>query len=121
MISNPSLVEDYTPTKHEYEQLTTDHVFLRNDAPDTSIAAAKKVLGRTGSQRRRVYNYILSNGIDGATDQQIQDALSISESSERPRRKELLEAGLIIDSGERRPTRSGNASKVWIALVRHDL
>jgi hypothetical protein len=70
--------------------------------PDTSRAAARGVTPRTGTQRRRVLDYISGRGDEGATDAELQDALHLNGNSERPRRIELVEAGLIVDSGRRR-------------------
>jgi hypothetical protein len=47
------------------------------------------------------------------TDQEIQLALGMGGSTERPRRIELVEALLVRDSGQRRPTRSGRMAVVW--------
>lgn len=81
----------------------------------TSEAAAEAIKPKAGSQRARVYAFILGRGEYGATDEEIQAALGISESSVRPRRGELREAGLIHDSGRTRPTRSGGQATVWVA------
>jgi hypothetical protein len=72
------------------------------DHPDTSAAAAISVMPRTGTQRRKVLDHIGRCGYDGATDAELQAALDLSGNSQRPRRVELVEAGLIIDSGRRR-------------------
>lgn len=70
--------------------------------PDTSRAAALAVMPRTGTQRRRVFDYIVGCAGFGATDLELQNNLSLGGNSERPRRIELVEAGLIEDSGVRR-------------------
>ena len=49
----------------------------------------------------------------GATDQELQIVLSMSESTERPRRGELVTAGLVVDSGRTRTTISGRKATVW--------
>lgn len=83
---------------------------VRRDAPDTSRAAAKAVMPRTGTQRRRVLDYIIGCGEHGATDLELQNALGLSGNSERPRRVELVDAELIVDAGRRR-----RGHIVWIA------
>ena len=47
-------------------------VIIANNAQRTSIAAAEKVLPRTGSLKRKVYEYILKQGLRGATDYEIE-------------------------------------------------
>lgn len=49
------------------------------------------------------------------TDAEIQDALGLDGSTQRPRRRELEQAGLVFDSGERRATHTGRAAVVWRA------
>jgi hypothetical protein len=75
---------------------------VRHDAPATSLAAAEAVMPRTGTQRRRVLEYVASRREHGATDLELQQALALSGNSERPRRIELVEAGWLIESGLRR-------------------
>ena len=50
-----------------------------------------------------------------ATDEEVQTVLSMNPSTERPRRKELQDAGLVVDSGIRRCTASGRNAVVWAA------
>lgn len=49
----------------------------------------------------------------GLTDQELQDALGLDGSTERPRRQELERSGAIVDSGTTRRTRSGAMAIVW--------
>jgi hypothetical protein len=69
----------------------------------------------TGSKRRLVYDYVQVMGDIGATDEEIQDILGMNPSTQRPRRVELVDAGLIRDSGATRKTRSGRPAVVWVA------
>lgn len=91
------------------------HVFVSHNAQQTSVEAADKALGRSGNQRHRVYNFIASQGPQGATDDEGMEELGLRGNSYHPRRLELVQAGLVEDSGERRPTVSGNAAIVWRA------
>ena len=75
---------------------------VRHDHPDTSHAAALTVMPKTGTQRRRVLDFIGACGATGASDLEIQLGLRLNGNSERPRRVELVDAGLIEDSGVRR-------------------
>lgn len=75
---------------------------VRNDHPDTSREAAWSVMPRSGTQRRKVLDYITRFGPVGATDEEIQRALSMAGNTERPRRVELVRGGHIYDCGQRR-------------------
>lgn len=82
--------------------------------PDTSQEAAQTVLPRTGTQRRRVYDFIADRGDFGATDLEVQRRLDMDGNTERPRRVELVDAGLVVDSG-RRTVVDGRRMIVWVA------
>ena len=87
----------------------------RNDHPDTSHEAASKVKN-TGLLRRKVFLFILEQGERGATDEEIIDRFSragYTPNGIRPRRVELVRAEFVVDSGARRPTRSGRSAIVW--------
>jgi len=62
--------------------------------------------------QRRVYDFIRDHGEQGATDEECQRGLAMNPSSQRPRRGELAEAGLIVESGTR-PTSSNRRATVW--------
>ena len=81
----------------------------------TSMDAAVAIEDRVGTLRRKVRDYLLSRGREGATDDEIQVALGMNPSTERPRRIELVEARKVLDSGKTRKTLSGRAATVWIA------
>jgi hypothetical protein len=99
---------------------TQPDLFLSSPAPAqrhsrTSLDAAKAIEPGAGTDRLKVLMYLRDQGQRGATDEQIQDALGLAGSSERPRRVELLEAGLIWQSIETRATRSGRQATIWRA------
>lgn len=83
-------------------------------APPTSPAAAVDNYPRSGTQRRRVFDEIKASG-DGMTDEEVQDALGMGANTQRPRRVELVQQGLVVDSGSKRRTRSGNDAVVWVS------
>lgn len=83
------------------------------DAAETQRVAAVAAYPSTGTWRRKVLDYISSRE-EGATDEQIQDALRMNPSTQRPRRVELVEGGWIEDSGRRRKTRSRREAVVWV-------
>lgn len=91
--------------------VTDDPPYQRHS--DTSRAAAEAIKPKRVSLRQRVLDAIRTNGLYGMTDEEIQAATGISPNTARPRRVELVAAGLVVDLGERRPTASGKMSVVW--------
>ncbi len=87
---------------------------VRRDAPDTSRAAANRIAPKAGTKRWIVLDAILATP-DGLTDEQMQLSIPMSPNTQRPRRVELVEQGLIKDSGQRRHTSTGDAAIVWVA------
>jgi hypothetical protein len=87
---------------------------LRHDAPETSRIAAERIAGRTATLRAAVLAMLRERGEYGATDQEIQDALSLPSNTEIPRRWELVNAGAVVASGRKRPTQSGCPARVWV-------
>lgn len=79
----------------------------------TSRAAAE-ALTDSGTKRRLVLALIAAG--DGLTDEECQVALTMNPSTQRPRRVELVEMGLVRDSGRTRPTHSGREAVVWEAV-----
>jgi hypothetical protein len=80
----------------------------------TSREAADAIKPDASELRRRVLAYLRGRGEDGATDEEIQEGLPMAQNTERPRRRELELAGLVIDSGRKRRTRSGRNAVVWV-------
>lgn len=83
----------------------------------TSHAAAVAILPHVNALQRRVYDYIRSRGEHGATDEEIKLALGLRGSTVRPRRCELHEKGLVVDTRRTRPTVTGRQATVWVAKV----
>jgi hypothetical protein len=79
----------------------------------TSRAAARAIRPHTTILRARVLDYIEQCMDYGATDEQCQSILNLDAHTQVPRRIELVRAGLIVDSGITRPTRSGRQAIVW--------
>lgn len=86
---------------------------MSRERRNTSKEAALSIEPCAATLRAKVLAFIQESG--GATDEQIQDALEMNPSTERPRRGELVEAGSVVDSGTTRKTRSGRWAVVWIA------
>jgi hypothetical protein len=87
---------------------------LAQEHSDTSRAAARWIEPKRPNLRVRVYAVIKRYG--SATDEEIQLETGLNPSTVRPRRVELVELGLVRDSGRRRPTRSGRRAVVWEAI-----
>lgn len=84
---------------------------------ETSKAAAKAIKPKVYTLRAEVLDFIVSCGAIGATDEQIQLALDLNGSTQRPRRRDLVLKGIVRDSGTKRPTRSGRYATVWVATA----
>lgn len=82
---------------------------------DTSKAAAEAISDKVPSLRRQVFDFIASKGLGGATDEEIGDALKMPGSTVRPRRGELVDGGLVVETRQRRSTKSGRQAIVWVA------
>lgn len=88
----------------------------RHNAPaGTSKVAAQRIAGHAAKQRADVLAVIVKAGALGATDAEIEAATGLRAQSVSPRRGELVKLGLVIDSGERRPTPRGRPAAVWVA------
>lgn len=79
----------------------------------TSREDARSMENDARSQRQRVLDFIRDQGINGATDEEIQDGLNMNPSTQRPRRVELMKMGRIAINGTRK-TKSGRLASVWI-------
>lgn len=78
----------------------------------TSMQAADSLEPATlNAMQRRVYEFLASRP-DGATDEEMQTALGMNPSTQRPRRIELQRRGLVVEAGEKR-TRSGRKATSW--------
>lgn len=79
----------------------------------TSREAAFFAEDFSGSAREQVFLQIVKSG--GATDEEVQSAIRMNPSTQRPRRVELVELGLIKDSKYVRKTSAGLDAVIWIA------
>lgn len=84
---------------------------------ETSFIAAKTFEPKAPTARGRVLEYIKHSGDQGATDEEIQVALQMNPSTQRPRRIELVESEAVRDSGIRRETSGGRMAVVWVAVA----
>lgn len=81
----------------------------------TSNEAAARIEPAAGTLRAQALDYIRACGEIGATDEEIQLALSMNPSTQRPRRQELEKLGMILRTSRTRPTRSGRSAVIFIA------
>lgn len=81
----------------------------------TSVEAAKSVKERAQVARNKVYAALKAAGSDGLTDREIEQATGLSGSCARPRRIELVTAGMVRDSGKTRLTIARRRAAVWVA------
>ncbi len=79
---------------------------------DTSREAARLATPNAGTYRRMVLE-ALRDATEGLTDLELQERTGLEGSTERPRRIELVTAGVVRDSGTKRKTPSGRAATVW--------
>jgi len=96
--------------------VSRDTVVIARNAQRTSILAANDAYPKSGTNRRKVYEYILAQGLRGATDQEMEKALKIDGNTIRPSRGSLVKDGWLIDSGTTRPNDKGHACIVWRAV-----
>lgn len=82
---------------------------------ETSSAAADEIAHDVSRLRRLVLDFLLAIGPDGATDEEMQSGIPMAPNTQRPRRIELVNQGLVKDSGQKRRTNSGRFAVVWIA------
>lgn len=82
--------------------------------PETSHQAADAIAPVAGKLQQAVYAFAVSRGDYGFTDAEMFDRWpDKAENSLRPRRIELVAAGWLKDSGQRRPNSRGRSCVVW--------
>jgi hypothetical protein len=77
----------------------------------TSRAAAVAIQPNAGTLRAKVLEWLREHG--PATDEEMQNGIPMPASTQRPRRVELVTAGLVVDSGTTRTTTSGRSAVLW--------
>lgn len=111
------LEEDTPPLLPVYEEPPTLGLWPvtpPSNGTDTSDAAAASLtLEQINDGHRRVLNALWRHRERGLTDEEIQHLGGLNPSTERPRRGELVEAGMVEETEERRATKSGRMAKVW--------
>lgn len=88
---------------------------------ETSKAAAESIKHVVGSTKVRIYQYMMQCGEHGATDDEIEVALGMSHQTASARRRNLEQIGACKKTSRKRPTRSGRAAAVYVAVADADL
>lgn len=71
----------------------------------------------TGESRRvAVYQYMISCGDDGATDDEMIHTLGIKHASMAGTRLQLMRLGAVVKTANRRRTEAGNPADVYVAI-----
>lgn len=83
-------------------------------AVDTSLAAAESMVEHVAVLRARILQHIKATG--GATDREVELALGLRHQTASARRRELVLAHHVMDSGQRRTNDSGRGAAVWIVV-----
>ncbi len=94
------------------------------NAPHVAGSATSKAAGASVdrvSMRERVETeiWVYSHGLTppvGRTDDEIEQALNMRHQTVSARRRELVLAGKVVDSGRTRKTRSGCKATVWVTV-----
>lgn len=102
------------------------------EGSDTSEGAARSIEGQKLTLRDRVHQALIDaregsvSGLPGGTyrygltDDEIEVLTRLKHQTASARRRELVLLGLVVDSGHRRPTRSGRPATVWRAVAPHE-
>ena len=82
---------------------------------DTQAGGAAAIAARAPALRQRVLGFVRGQAARGATNEEISAALALKMCSVCGRVNELVQLGLIHDSGQRRRALSGVEVKIWVA------
>jgi len=115
------MTSHFQPDRFQPSLFDPDHGHARYpDAPghnfrDTSIAAAEHMKPKAAAIRLRVLAEIQIRGSTGATCDELEQAFGMSHQTVSARLRELNLSGHVLDSEQRRKTRSGRNAIVWVA------
>lgn len=84
--------------------------------PETAQTAALIARLRAGSRRKEAFDVIRNAGVRGLTDDEMEGVTGRSHQALSATRNTLMNDGLIVDSGQRRPTRYGHPAIAWCAV-----
>lgn len=97
-------------------QLTFTAPAPATNGTPTSNEAAERIEPSAGTLRAQVLDYVRRCKHHGAIDEEIQLALEMNPSTQRPRRQELEKMGLIVRTTRTRMTKSGRSAVVFVAV-----
>jgi hypothetical protein len=86
---------------------------FRKNAQDTSVEAAESIAPSVPKIASIVFEYAAMRGSQGFTDEEMNEYFETHKSSYRARRAELVDRGLIEDSGVRVKGPNGRNMIVW--------
>ena len=89
-------------------------VAVHKNAQETSRLAAQKVLPRTGTKRKIIFDLIQESGLFGLCDHEIEQRTGWLHQSASSVRNSLMKDGWLKDSGLRRTTPQGNPAICWV-------
>lgn len=95
--------------RHNYKKMS------RVEDNVTSIIAAKMALPKIKGHKKIVLDAFIERGNYGYTHEELGEHVPIRADTARKRTKDLVDAGFIEDSGNKRKVSSGNMSIVWRA------
>ena len=82
-----------------------------------SLFAYRESERTTGEKRRiAVYHYMLTQGDEGATDDEMIHTLGIKHASMAGTRLQLMRLGAVTKTAKRRKTAAGNPADVYVAI-----
>jgi len=85
-----------------------------HNGTQTSAEAAWSIEGVSGRLRLRVFDFIITRGVLGATCDEVEGALTMRHQTCSARINELMKSRHILDSGQRRLTSSNRHAVVWV-------
>lgn len=105
------------PTEEEAHYVYSNALKKMSRVEDnvTSIIAAKMALPKIKGHKKIVLDAFIERGNYGYTHEELGERVPIRADTARKRTKDLVDAGFIEDSGNKRKVSSGNMSIVWRA------
>ena len=104
-------MSDYYSATVDYGPLFTQRAPSVRGSRTSAQAADALTSAMLNATQRRVLELLRENP-HGMTDEEMQAALAMNPSTQRPRRIELVRRGLVVECGTRR-TASGRNASVW--------
>ena len=81
---------------------------------ETSREAAERIAPVASSIRIRIFEWVRERGREGATCDEVEEALGLRNRTASARLTELVRTGALVDSGKRRRIRSGRTARVLV-------